>query len=141
MKTTSNLKRLLTKSLIAFSFLTVSTELIAQEQQSTELKDFKIMIENTEDGIIMESLKGSAWVNLSFSMGNDKPQAIDEYGMTELDHISPAKDSILADYLFTITKTRSGITLTGIEGTAWKDLSFTLPQNGKQTIDQFGMTE
>jgi hypothetical protein len=141
MKTKSKFKRLLTTSLIALFLLTLSYELIAQEQSSTDLKEFKITIEKTDNGLKMQGLKGSAWVDLSFSLANDKPQAIDEYGMTQLDKVSSIKDSKLADYLITITKTKSGITLTGIEGTAWKELSFTLPKNGKQTIDQFGMTE
>lgn len=61
--------------------------------------------------------------------------------MTQLDRVSSIKDSKLADYLFTITKTKNRIALTGIEGTAWKELSFTLPKSGNQKIDQFGMTE
>jgi hypothetical protein len=43
--------------------------------------------------------------------------------------------------LFTITKTNDGIVLKGIEGTAWTDLSFSLSENGRQAIDQFGMTK
>ena len=141
MKEQLKLKRLLTKSLLAFFFLTVISEVIAQAQQSTDLKNFKIIIERDENGINIKSLEGSAWIDLSFSIANNKPQAIDEYGMTKIDKVSSAKDSNLADYLFTITKTKSGITLAGIEGTAWKELNFTLSKNGKQMIDRFGMTE
>ena len=87
----------------------------------------------------MKSLKGSAWVETSFKIKNYVPQAIDEYGMTELKKVSSKKDSNLADFLFTITRTEDGIVLKGIEGTAWSDLSFSLAENGKQTIDQLGM--
>jgi len=141
MKTKSTFKKLVTKSLIALILLTLSSEIIAQEQSSSDLKDFKITIEKTDNGLKMHSSEGSAWIDLSFSLANDKTQAIDEYGMTQLDKVSSNKDSNLADYLFTITKTKDGISLTGIEGTAWKGLSFTLCENGKQMIDQFGMTE
>lgn len=141
MKTKSNLKKFFIKSLIVCFLLTVSAGSIAQKQQSGDLKDFKIIIENTGNGINLKSLKGSAWINLSFSIGNDKPQAIDEYGMTKSDDVSPAKDANLADYLFTLIKTENGIILKGIEGTAWNELSFTLSKNGKQTVDQYGMTE
>ena len=89
----------------------------------------------------MQSLKGSAWNDLSFSLPNYQPQTIDEYGMTGLDKVSTNKDANLADYLFTVTKTKDGIKLIGLAGTAWKELSFTLPPNGQQVIDQFGMTE
>lgn len=141
MKTKSNFKRLIQNLLIALVVLTVSSELIAQEKKSTDLKDFKVVVEKTENGIKMQSIDGSAWIDLSFNINNDRPQAIDEYGMTELDKVSSSKDSNLADFLFTITKTENGIILKGIEGTAWTDLSFSLAENGKQAIDQFGMTE
>ncbi|MCU0328460.1 MAG: hypothetical protein MUE53_05670 [Chitinophagales bacterium] len=121
--------------------MTLSSESIAQVQGSTNFKEFKITIEKTDNGLEMQSHKGSAWIDLSFSITNDKPQAIDEYGMTQLGKVSTNKDSKLADYLFTITKTKDGISLKGIEGTAWKELSFSFKKNGRQTIDQFGMTE
>jgi hypothetical protein len=65
---------------------------------------------------------------------------VDEYGMTELKNVSENKDEKLADFLFTITKTENGIELKGIEGTAWAELKFSLDENQKQAIDQFGMT-
>ena len=139
MKTQSTLKLLFLKSFIAVFLLTFSSCLVAKKQNSSDVKDFKIKIEKTDNGLKMQSLKGSAWIDLSFTLPNDKPQTIDEYGMTQLDKVSTNKDANLADYLFTITKTKSGIKLTGIEGTAWKELSFTLT-NEPQTIDQFGMT-
>lgn len=127
--------------LIAVLMLTASSELAAQEKKSTDLKDFKVVVEKTENGIKMQGIKGSAWLDLSFSLKNDRPQAIDEYGMAELDKVSSDKNSDLADFLFTVTKTEKGIVLIGIEGTAWTNLSFTLPENGKQAIDQYGMTK
>lgn len=118
-----------------------NSELITQEQRLSDLKDFKITIENTDKGLKMHSSKGSVWINLRFDFPNDIPQAINQYGMTQLDKESSNKDPKFADYLFIITKTQEGVKLIGITGTAWKELSFTLPKNGKQTIDQFGMTE
>jgi arginine repressor len=141
MKTKLKFKKLTLNTLIALFVLTASSELVAQEKKSDNLKNFKVVVEKTDNGIKMQSVKGSAWIDLSFSINNDKPQAIDEYGMTVLNKISSEKDSNLADYLFTITKTENGIVLKGIEGTAWTDLSFSLLENGKQAIDQFGMTK
>jgi hypothetical protein len=139
MKTKCNFKKQFTQSLIAIMMLTATTELIAQEKKSTDLKDFKFLVETTENGLKIQSFKGSAWTELTFSINNDRPQAIDEYGMAVLDKVSTKKDSNLADFLFTITKTEDGIILKGIEGTAWTDLSFLLSKNGRQAIDQFGM--
>jgi hypothetical protein len=141
MKTKLNFKKLISNTLIALFVLTASSELVAQEKKSEDLKNFKVVVEKTDNGIKMQSVEGSAWIDLSFSINNDRPQAIDEYGMTELNKISSDKDSNLADFLFTITKTENGIVLKGIEGTAWTDLSFSLLENGKQAIDQFGMTK
>lgn len=125
----------------ALCVMTISSESLAQEKNSADLKEFKITIEKTDNGLKMQSDMGSAWIDLSFSLSNNRPQAIDENGMTQLGKVATNKDSKLADYLFTITKTKEGITLTGIEGTAWKELSFSLHRNGKQAINQFGMTE
>ncbi len=116
-------------------------ELGETQEKKIDLKDFKVIVEKTENGIKMQSVQGSAWTDLMFSINNDQPQAINEYGMTELDKRSSKKDSNLTPFLFTITKTENGIVLKGIEGTAWTDLSFSLQENGKQAIDQFGMTK
>ncbi len=134
-------KRRIQNLLIAVFALIASSELIAQEKKSSDLKDFKISLENSKNGIKIYSLKGSAWTELTFSIIKEQPQAIDEYGMTNLDEVLSNKDSKLADYLFVITKTKDGIVLKGIEGTAWTVLSFSLPKTGKQVIDQFGMTK
>lgn len=107
---------------------------------SFELKSFKITIENTKNGLKLFSSQGSAWINLSFSASKEQTRVIDEFGMTQLDNVSSNKDVKLADYLFTITKTVDGIKLTGVEGTAWKELSFSLRANDKISIDQLGMT-
>jgi hypothetical protein len=141
MKTTSTIERLLTTTFIVLFLMTFNSESIAQEKISADLKEFKITIEKTSNGLKMQSDKGSAWIDLSFSFSDNKPQAIDEYGMTQLGKVATSKEPKLADYLFTITKTKDGITLTGIEGTAWKELSFSLQKNRKKVIDQYGMME
>lgn len=121
--------------------MTFGSESIAQEQTLTNLKKFKITIERNKNGLKLQSSKGSAWIVLSFSLVNNEPQAIDEYGMTKLGKVSTNKDPKLADYLFTITKTDDRIFLTGLKGTAWKELSLSLGNNDKLWINQFGMAE
>jgi hypothetical protein len=141
MKPTSISKSLFTKFILGAFLLTFGAGLKTKENPYSDLKDFTISIEKTDKGIKMQSAKGSAWIDLGFGLPYNKPQAIDEFGMADLGKISTHKDTNLADYLFTITQTKDGIVLTGIEGTAWKELSFPLPKNGKTTINQFGMTE
>lgn len=139
LKTKLNFKILSSTVLIGLLFFTATSELIALEDKA-ELKDFKIIIEKTDNGIKMKSTEGSAWIDLSFSLNDYRAQAVDEYGMTDLDNVSQNKDKNLADFLFTITRTENGIELKGIEGTAWTELKFSLAENKKQAINQFGMT-
>ena len=136
----SHLNRPMLNLLIALFVVSASSKLVAQEK-SADLKDFKIIVEKAEHGINLQSAKGSAWIDLSFNLNNGQSQAIDEYGMTELDKNSSDKDPNLADYLFTITKTEKGFSLKGFEGTAWTELSFSLDENDKQAIDQVGMAK
>lgn len=140
MKTKLNFRKPFSAMIMALLFLVATSELIAQEK-SADLKDFKVVVEKTDNGIKLKSLEGSAWTDLSFSLNSNEPQAIDEYGMTELNRVSSNKNSSLSDFLFTITKTDKGIQLKGIEGTAWTELSFSLPENRKQAVDQNGMTK
>ena len=139
MKTQLNFTKPLSTIILALLFLTATSELVAQKK-NPDLKQFKVIVEKTDNGIKMKSKKGSAWIELSFSLNNYQAQAVDEFGMTELKSISKNKDENLADFLFTITKTEKGIELKGIEGTVWSELKFSLANNQKKAIDQFGMT-
>jgi len=118
----------------------LQNEVNANQATSKNLKDFKIVFEKSARGIQMRSLQGTAWIDLSFSLENNKPQAINEYGMTTLQKGASSKDAALANFLFTITKTENGITLKGIEGTVWTGLSFSLTKNSKQVVNQYGVT-
>ncbi len=139
MKTKLCFKKAISYLIIVFFALSATTELNAQEKKPADLKEFKIIVEKTEDGIKMTCTKGCAWKELTFNLKVNKTQAIDEYGMTELNKNSSAHDPDLVNLLFTLTRTNEGIRLKGIEGTVWTDLSFSLPVNKKQAIDQSGM--
>ncbi|MDD4086143.1 MAG: hypothetical protein PHP48_02790 [Bacteroidales bacterium] len=141
MQANSTWIKLFSQMLIAVCLFTLSSEIRAQKPNNSTLKGFEITIEMTDKGLKMHSSEGSAWIDLSFGLTADKPQAIDEYGMTSVGQLKADIDPKLADYLFTITINKDGITLTGVEGTAWKVLNFTLSDNGKQTFNQFGMTD
>ena len=127
--------------LMVVLFFTLSSCFIAQDKKGTDLKDFKIVIEKTDNGINLKSLKGCAWTDLSFSLNNHRPQAIDENGMRELKNVSQDKNKNLADFLFTITTTENEIELKGIEGTVWTELKFTLAKGKNKAINQNGMIE
>ncbi|MGJ5643249.1 hypothetical protein [Formosa sp. S-31] len=140
MKSKLNFNKKVCNVFLVLFLLTASFKAVAQEIKSSSLKDFNVIIEKTENGIKMKNVKGGSWVDLSFNLNNYQPQAVDEYGMVELDKVSSIKDKNLTDFLITIIKTDTGIELKGIEGTAWTELKFSLAENEKQSINQYGMT-
>ncbi len=126
--------------ILAFLFM-LNPALFAQEKESPELEEFTIAITKTNSGVKMQGLKGTAWIDLSFTLKNDVPQAVNQYGMTTLDKAASNQDPELADFLFTITRTGHGIELQGLVGTAWTELKFTLADNKTLTFDQHGMVQ
>lgn len=141
MKKLPTFRNTLGKVLFAVSMVLSGPLLVAQERQEDELKEFRITIERTADGINMHSLEGSAWVDLGFSPSNDRTQAINEFGMTDPEAAPSDKDAGLAHYVFLITTMEDGVRLTGVEGTAWTELSFSLSDNEPRMIDRFGLIE
>jgi hypothetical protein len=133
--------KLILNSFIVVFILTANSGLYAQEKKVNDLDFFKIILEKTDNGIKLICEKGCAWKELTYSINEFKSQAIDEYGMTDLIINSSIKDANLTDFLFTLIKTKEGIILKGVKGTAWIDLKFSLSKNQKQAIDQMGMTK
>lgn len=140
MKAISNLKTFLPNLILLVFVLSSSLQLMAQETKSSDLKDFKLVVENTRTGLNLQSIEGTAWKELSFNLSNNQAQAIDEYGMTTVNQASSKQDANLADFLFTITKTNEGAELKAIKGTAWETLSIIFSFDGEKVIiDQFGV--
>ena len=107
-----------------------------------DLSPFLILVETTEDGVNLVCMEGCAFKELSFSLKNFVSQAIDQNGMCSADRKYAEKNAHSPQFLFTLIKTNEGIQLNGIEGTAWKELSFSC-HGGMchQFIDQNGMTD
>ncbi len=123
--------------LLLFTFITTS----GIYSQNHKVSDFKIIVETKAQEIQLKCEKGCAWRELTFGRNDDQPQAVDEYGMTKLNEISKVKNPELADFLFEIVKTKDGVRLKGIEGTAWTNLGFSLRSFQAQGIDAFGMVD
>lgn len=134
------LSRTLANLPLALLFLTTTSTAAFSQDKSSVLEEFKLTIEKTGDGINIIGLKGTAWANLTFSLKENQSQAVDEYGMAEL-NTPKTKDPNQVDFVFTISKSKEEVILTGIKGTAWSKLSFTLLKGEKQTIDQSGTAE
>ena len=113
----------------------------AQESRK-EIDNFEIKIRTSNDKIILESNNGSAWKKLSFS-NSEQAQAIDEFGMTELVNGENKKQQFengLANYAFTIKQENGKVILTGIEGTAWTELSYKCKKvHCVTTLNEMGM--
>ena len=108
--------------------------------QTSDIPKFKLIVEPTDTGIKLQSIEGSAWTELTFSLPAFKEQYVNQFGMTDASENQTDEANNLANYLIAISKTETGITLKGIAGTAWKDLEFSLKKNQQQAIDQYGMS-
>lgn len=116
-------------------------ELKAQKYNPSEYKEFQITIEKIKDGVKLYSSKGSAWQELTFTHNGRSEQAVDEYGMADLQDLKSEKDPNLTDYLFIVKKTKEGFHIKGLSGTAWKELNFSINQNQKKSFNQLGMVD
>ena len=131
--------KILISLLIIQLFIINGSTLLAQDTKPTDSKKFKIVLEKKENKIDMSCSEGCAWKELSFTLSNYEKQAIDEYGMTKAESASNNKDSKLADFLFTLNIVEQGLELNGIEGTNWTKLNFTIVENQKILINEYGM--
>jgi hypothetical protein len=139
MESAKNLKAIL-KSLLMLCILLACYSPINAQQTGEDLKDFEISMERTGNKIIMSCSEGCAWKNLSFSNYKES-QLINQYGMTKLTEKASDNDPESAEFLIQISKTADGLELKGLRGTAWIDLDFSLKENQKQMVNQFGMTK
>ena len=127
--------------LILVAVILIGKSLIAQTESVSEASNFLLLIENTKDGVKLTSSKGCAFKTLSFTLKEGETREIDQRGMRNTND-KVVKDDDLAFFRFKITKVKEGtalnVALEGIEGTAWKHLSFSIP-SGSQLIDENGM--
>ncbi|HRK54272.1 MAG TPA: hypothetical protein PK185_10175 [Cyclobacteriaceae bacterium] len=101
---------------------------------------FLIFIQTIDNGLKLTCEEGCAWKDLTFSLIQNKFQAVDQYGMTSINRAKPSKDKKLSNFLFSIQRTDNGIKLEGKEGTSWTMLNFTCKGDlCNQYIDQDGM--
>ncbi len=134
-------KNLFSTCAIAVFFLLPCCTLFSHAKSSDETKDFLIVIEKSNNGIKMQGIKGCSWHELAFTVNDEVPQNINQFGMASFNKTESSNDKELADFLFTITKNNNGIALKGIKGTAWSELTFTLRDNTKQSINRSGMVK
>ena len=123
-------------ALSAFLMIAAYNSVFSQTETTPELTKFLILVETTDDGIKLTGKQGCVFKELTFTLKADKSQAIDQFGMTS------KEESKGSSFLFTIKKTKDGLSFEGLKGTYFKKLSFSCPKgNCHQAIDQRGMTE
>jgi len=127
--------------LTALLFSGIPSMAVAQPDETPDVSEFTVILKTSADGVQLTCKKGCAWKELKFStVVGDGPQAVDQYGMTPLPRQRSTEQSDLSNFVMTIKRTQDGISLQGLEGTAWKTLTFgPVPERG-QAIDQNGMT-
>lgn len=140
---TSKKSSLLHLIVLAIIMTFSASDLFAQESKEIKLSEFLLVVQNSDNNkIAMECKEGCAWKTLSYNLSdNSKPQAIDEYGMTDLNKVNPQEDAELSNFLFTIERKGNKLFFKGVEGTAWTELSFSISPQQEQAINQMGMTE
>ena len=134
--------QIITLSLLTV-FLIAGLTAFTNDSERSELSEFLFIVNTTNNQIVLSCEKGCAWSELSFSAAtNESYQAVDQYGMTT----SEARESVegsadLSEFMFKIRKTEDGVSLMGLEGSAWTELSFRCPAyNCGQAVNQYGMT-
>lgn len=151
MKTKTSQKTAWIKSLILLPLLAVlvygfsshQTEYVNPNNNMDELvkinvTNFKINIENNTNKVKMTCEEGCAWKELEFTLYENDTQAVNQFGMIYTQDIKKEMDE--SSFLFFIKKESKRIILKGIKGSAWTDLSFSLPLHQTQGVDQNGMT-
>lgn len=142
MKTNQRIYILLGILIIGAITLYVGSILTNQNKRTTESSDFVLSLKTNNNKIILECEKGCAWKDLTYTLiKGDEIKVVDEYGVGSLNKVSGNKTATLANFLFKIEKTKQGLKLKGIQGTAWVELSFTLAENRFQKIDNLGMLQ
>jgi len=132
----------ITLSLLAVLLITGLSAFTIDSERS-ELSEFLFTVNTTNDQIILTCKKGCSWSELTFSAeATGNYQAIDQFGMTtSKDRESIEGSADLSEFMFKIRKKTNGVSLMGLEGSAWTELSFSCPAYScEQAVNQYGMT-
>ena len=112
-----------------------------QKKMAQETSPFLVTAKTEANNkITLTCTQGCAWKALSYTISeNIRVQAIDEYGMADLNDLNTETNTNLSNFLFTVEKSGDRLILKGLEGTAWTELSFSTTPYKSQGIDKMGM--
>lgn len=122
-----------------FMILLPSNDSFAQEEKSIKVTPFEIYVTQTNEGVDLICDQGCAWKRLAFNTPNKyKPQGINQLGMTQISGAEQSDDDT-DNFLFTIQKTNEGVSLSSLNGTAWRSLSFSIKNGQKRKLTELGV--
>jgi hypothetical protein len=125
----------------SFLILAAVSTTLAQAPDVSHPANFLILVETTDDGVKFSGEAGCAFTQLTFTLRPGRKQAVNQYGMTSIEEHKDPMDDKLANFLFTVKRTKDGLEFEGLKGTAWQELTFSCSDTGcKQLIDGSGMT-
>ncbi len=93
---------------------------------------FLVTVEKNNNTISVKCEKGCMWSHLKLDT-NSESYIINDYGFSEGKTIDNDR------FTFSIKLTQSNVELQGIKGTAWIDLAFSLHEDHKNIINEFGV--
>lgn len=127
--------------LTVLALIVTSTTLFSQEQIEEVPVEFNIRIESSKKAIKLVCLQGCNWKELHYrTTSANILQAVNRYGMIDLTQRDVMQSEYVNDFLFTIETSANSIRLKGMEGTAWKELSFDcLDLQCKRIINAYGI--
>lgn len=137
-KITSNTIAIYSGFLVLLVLLNINS--FAQDKSISKPKEFSISVEKVGSTVLKFKCPSKcAWLEFSFNTKYEPAQLVDEFGMTSIQRSGRMKDSRLADFLFSVDLKGNEVTLKGLHGTNWKELSFILPDDGAREFTESGL--
>lgn len=102
------------------------------ETEKSELGNFLVTVEKNGNTLELRCEEGCRWSHLVLEP-NAEPYIINDFGF------SKGKTLDIDKFAFSIAPNNNGVALSGIKGTAWVDLAFSLRKNKRQAVNPLGM--
>jgi hypothetical protein len=129
---------------ILFALILASTASMAQRQDLQHF-ELEVNLQNDNGLTIRKHIGVTDWDKVSYADSDNDTHTLNHRGLDSDPYTSypvtdSAKDAAYTPFKFTIKRTGNLVMLVGIRGTAWKDLSFVLPdKNAHAFINEYGM--
>uniref|UniRef100_UPI00404ABC4A hypothetical protein n=1 Tax=Fulvivirga sp. TaxID=1931237 RepID=UPI00404ABC4A len=134
----SNASRIILGCIVLLILL--NTKTFAQDSKPIKVKEFNITIEKVNSTVLkLKCPHDCAWIEINFDSKSEPMQLIDEYGQTTVGQSRTTIDKRLADFLFSVDLKGNEVTLKGLHGTNWKELTFILPEDGAREFTESGL--